>query len=111
MAYSSESYGYIITYSDNASEVYTFGIPSKEDHPPTVFTNLAAAKKALAELAAKQERFIPVAYGKAYPYESTTFEQHLSNHESAPFGWCIFNDGETDFRVGINILRVLISSS
>ena len=99
----------MIVYSDTASDLYTFGVPRKEDHPPTLYSSLDAAKRVLSDMAKKYQRFVPVAYGKCYPYEETTFERHLAVNGSAPFGWGTFYDGDDEYSVGIHLLRVAIN--
>ncbi len=100
--------GFMLVYMDGGSDIYTYGIPNKEDAPQAVYLNYAAAKQALETLANTYETFTPVLYGEAYPYESTTFEQLLSQKGSAIYGWVRIEDedGEEAVRLGIGLLAV-----
>ncbi len=101
---------YLIVVSDNASDMYGFGVPEEKDHPRTLFASVADAKRALESFAATFDGFTPVAYGQAYPFESITFEQELQRNGTALYGWAtIKGDSEDEddvTKVGIALMRL-----
>lgn len=100
------SYGYLIVIQDNASENYSYGIPESEDASQVIFTSYEDAKVAIQDAANKFEEFLPVAYGKAYPYDTITFDQELNTKSFAPFGWGIINTDDEPLRICIGLLRM-----
>jgi hypothetical protein len=101
---------YQIVVSDSASDLYSFGVPAAADTPHTLYSSMGAAKDALLEFVRKFEKFIPVAYGDAYPYENISFETYLQEKGFAPFGWTILNDEDNHpLRVGIFLLALTIN--
>ena len=101
---------YQIVLQDSASDFYNYGIPTPTDLPQRVYTSIEVAKSVLLEFVKKFEKFIPVAYGDAYPYENTTFEEYLAKNGAAPYGWVyISQEGEEHpLRLGISILALSI---
>jgi hypothetical protein len=103
---------YQIVLADNASDVYTFGVPNSSDTPQVVYRSLPAAQAAIQEFSRKFETFIPVAYGEAYPYEGTTFEEYLQKKGAAPYGWAVIpeEDEERPVRVGVFLLALRLGA-
>jgi hypothetical protein len=100
------AYGYLIVVHDNASDNYSYGIPEGVDSPQVIFTSYEAAKIAIKEASKKFAQFFPVAYGKAYPYDSITFDQEIENKSFAPFGWGLVNTEDDTMRICIGLLRM-----
>jgi hypothetical protein len=101
---------YMIVVSDNASDMYRFGVPEENDHPHVVFTTVSDAKRGLESFIKIFDGFIPAAYGEVYPFESVTFEQEIQRSGSALYGWATLKgeDEETVSKVGISLLRLRI---
>jgi hypothetical protein len=99
------AYGYLIVVQDNASENYSYGIPEGVD-AQSIFTSYEDAKIALEKASEQFNEFMPVAYGKAFPYDSVTFEQELEEKSFAPFGWGVRKIDEEIFRMCIGLLRM-----
>jgi hypothetical protein len=91
---------YMIVVQDNASEHYSFGV-----HSNVVYASYEEAKTALQNAAGNFDSFLPVAYGKAFPYESTSFDEMLKDG-FAPYGWGVIQtDGEV-YRICIGLMKV-----
>lgn len=103
------AYGYLIVIQDNASDNYTYGIPDDTDTPQVIFTSYEDAKVVLQEAAEKFDEFLPVAYGKAYPYDTVTFEEELDTKDFAPFGWGIVSTEDDKVRICVGLLRMEIN--
>ena len=100
---------YILGIADNASDLYSWGIPSFTDTPAAVYSSPAAATLAAAALAENFDTFLPVQYGTTYPYEAITFEEVLQTKGAAPFGWGIVEDTRgKKGRIGIQIIRLAL---
>ena len=100
---------YMLVLMDSASDNYNYGIPEQEGLPHRAFTSLDVAKKALEAAAAKFEEFLPTAYGKAFPYDSVTFETELENKKFAPWGWGIMNTEEGVLRICIGVVEIAVN--
>ena len=100
------AYGYMVVFQDNASEIYSYGIPHNSDEQQVIFTSYENAKVALEEVADNFDEFLPVAYGKAYPYDLVTFEQELNEKGFAPFGWGLVQTEEEPLRMCVGLLRM-----
>ena len=100
------SYGYIIVVQDNISDNYSYGIPKEEDTPQTIFRSYEDAKAAIQSVAKKFEEFLPVAYGKAYPYDTVTFDKEINNKSFAPLGWGVINTDNETQHICIGLLRM-----
>jgi hypothetical protein len=106
---------YQIVYGDNASELYNFGVPDEGHdvvHAHTVYASLADAKRAIQILVKKFDRFVPVAYGQAYPYENITFDGEIAKTGSAVYGWATVQtvpDAEEEERFAVGILRLRVA--
>ena len=98
---------YMMVVMDSASDNYDYGIPEIEG-AYKAYTSLAAAKQNLEAAAAKFEEFLPTAYGKAFPYDTITFEQQLDKDKFAPWGWGVMNTEDGVLRICIGILAVLL---
>jgi hypothetical protein len=106
---------YQIIYGDNASSLYTFGVPDaghEAVQARTVYRSLAEAKRALQTLVKKFDRFVPVAYGQAYPYEHVTFDHELAKSGFAVYGWATIHDESADSedgeRFAVGLLRLTV---
>jgi hypothetical protein len=107
---------YQIVYGDNASTLYTFGVPDEGHetvHARTVYPSLADAKRALHVLVKKFHAFVPVAYGQAYPYENLTFDQELVKTGFAVYGWATHQvdaeDEDTVEKFAIVLMRLHVA--
>jgi hypothetical protein len=103
------TYGYLIVIKDNASENYSYGIPEDTDTPQVIFTSYQDAKVALETAAAEFEEFLPVAYGKAYPYDSVSFDDEIDANSFAPFGWGLITTDDGVLRVCVGLLRMTLN--
>jgi hypothetical protein len=85
-----------------------YTIPSMAEIPTLLYTSYLDAKRALLEIAAKFDSFIPVAYGAAYPYEHTTFEKEITENEFALLGWILIaEDEENDAsRIPVGLIKL-----
>jgi hypothetical protein len=99
------AYGYLIVVQDNVSENYSYGIPDGDD-AQSIFTSYEDAKIALEKASKQFNEFMPVAYGKAFPYDSVTFEQELEEKSFAPFGWGTRQMDDEIFRMCLGLLRM-----
>jgi len=103
------AYGYLIVVQDNASDNYSYGIPESVDAPQVIFTSYEDAKVAIQKAAGEFEEFLPVAYGKAYPYDAVTFDQEIEAKSFAPFGWGIVRTEDGTLRICVGILRMALN--
>ena len=96
-----------------------YGIPGMPEIPRIVYSSYLDAKQAIAEIVEKFQKFTPVAYGSAYPYENTSFEKEIVKNGYATVGWIVKNeevneddDGSEDesYHVPIGILRIPLYS-
>ena len=99
-------YGYLIVVQDNASDHYSYGVPEGADAPPVFFTSYENAKAALKVAANKFEEFLPVAYGKAYPYDAVTFDEEMEAKSFAPLGWGLIRSNDETLRICVGLLRM-----
>jgi hypothetical protein len=102
---------YLIVINESASGSYTYGIPTLENVPTVLYKSYLDAKRALMDIVATFEEFVPVAYGSAYPYENTTFEKEISTKDFALIGWVVVpvEDEEGDdlpTRVPVGLLKI-----
>lgn len=100
------TYIYIIALMDNASDSYVYGLFDEESN--RAFTSLTEAKAALAKVAETYEEFLPTAYGKAYPYDATTFDELLAKEEFAPWGWGIEETDDGPQRICLGLLAFTV---
>ena len=103
------TYCYLVVIQDNASENYTYGIPEEDDASQVIFSSYEDAKLALQAAADNFNEFLPVAYSKAYPYDSVTFDEELDTKGFAPFGWGIVSTEDTTARICIGLLRMSLN--
>jgi len=107
-----ERIGYMIVIKDPSTDAYSYGVPNVDDAPTVLYLSLGDAKRALQATATRFDSFIPVAYGEAYPYENTTFEQLLAANPFAMYGWGILldeDDKDHPIRVGFGLMKVTVS--
>ena len=107
MAHETINYGYLIVIQDNASENYSYGIPAGDD-AQSIFTSYEDAKIALKNASEQFNEFMPVAYGKAFPYDSVSFDQELEEKSFAPFGWGVREIDTEVYRMCLGLLRMKI---
>ena len=81
---------YQIVYSDQASDLYSFGVPNG-DNP--LFKSVSDAKRGLEAYVHTFTTFRAVAYGQAYPYDTTSFEKELQTKGHAMYGWVTNDEG------------------
>ena len=103
------SYGYLIVVQDNASENYNYGIPEIADTPQVIFTSYEDAKIGLQKAVDEFQEFLPVAYGKAYPYDDVTFDQEIEAKSFAPLGWGIVRTEDGTLRICVGLLRMSLN--
>jgi hypothetical protein len=96
----------MIVIQDSSSDIFTYGIPNIPEIPVRMFSSYAAAKKALVDIVENFEEFIPVAYGKAYPYEKTTFDNEIDSRNFALIGWIIIVENDTVDRIPIGLIKI-----
>jgi hypothetical protein len=107
-----ERVGFMIVIKDPSTDAYSYGVPNVDQAPSSLYLSLGDAKRALQAMATRFDSFIPVAYGQAFPYEGTTFEQQLAANPFAMYGWGILENEDADddeasnIRVGFGILKV-----
>lgn len=99
----------MIVLQDNMSDNYTMGIPDQENIEQVLYTSYEGAKAALIECIKNFETFIPVAYGKAFPYEAVTFDKMLETESFALYGWVVTEVEEEKFRIGVGLYKVRIN--
>ena len=85
---------YMIVIDDGDSGQYI--IAAMPEIPKVIYRTYLEAKRALLDVVAKFDEFIPVAYGSAYPYEQTTFEKEITNNEFALVGWIVIPEDEEE---------------
>lgn len=110
MSRTNETTGFQIVLSDGVSDVYTHSIPHPNLVPTNIYAKYQDAKDALEAITTKLPKFVPVAYGEAFPYENISFGKLLQEKGYAAYGWMIIEDddvGANDFiRMEIGLLRV-----
>lgn len=99
---------YMVVLGDSASDNYEFGVYKDTGKVNKVYTSLEAAKSVLVATAAKFEEFLPTAYGKAFPYDTVTFEVQLEKEHYAPWGWGVVHSEEGVMRVSVGLLALTI---
>ena len=100
---------FVIVFYDSDNNYYTYAIPKLSEIPPVIFKSYEEAKTALMRAVTKFESFHAVAYGKAYPYENTSFENELNTKGFALLGWVgILEDGER-LRIPLGLARLSYS--
>jgi hypothetical protein len=103
------TFGFMIVLQDNMSNNYSLGIPDKGHIEQVVYTSYKEAKAAIEACAKEFNTFIPVAYGRAFPYEALTFEGLLETESFAPYGWAVMESDEETYRVAVGLFRVRIN--
>jgi hypothetical protein len=110
---------YVIVVND-PTEQYGHAIPDMPEvarilYNTSVYTSYLDAKKGLMQVIEKFDNFIPVAYGDAYPYESTTFEREITEKDYARIGWVVVegedDEDSTPVHIPIGLHKVFIQDS
>ena len=104
-----DKHAYIITFHQPDNTYYTSGIPTVPEIQPVIYRSLQEAKKSLMLTAAKFDTFTAVAYGKAYPYENTSFDIQLNTNGFALLGWIVVTDEDESVRVPVGLTRLSYS--
>jgi len=99
---------YMIVLGDSASDNYEYGVYKNTEKMNKIYSSLDAAKTVLAATAAKFEEFLPTAYGKAFPYDTVTFEVQLEKEHYAPWGWGVVHSEEGVQRICVGLLALTI---
>lgn len=99
----------MIVLQDNMSNNFSLGIPEKGNIEQVVYTSYKEAKATIESYAQEFETFIPVAYGKAFPYEAVTFETMLETDSFAPYGWAVMESDEEKYRVAVGLCKLRIN--
>jgi hypothetical protein len=97
---------YMIVLMDSASDKYNYGVFEEDDSPMKAFTSLDDAKAAVVSLSNKYNEFVPTAYGKAFPYDSVSFEEELEKNSFAPWGWATEETEDGPYRFCIGLVLV-----
>jgi hypothetical protein len=103
------TFGYMIVIQDNMSDNCKWGVPDWDSIEQVVHTSYEGAKAALNECVKNFETFIPVAYGKAFPYEAATFEKLLETDFFAPYGWVVRELDDDQYRIAVGLFKVRIN--
>jgi hypothetical protein len=106
---SEDNHAYVITFHQPDNMYYTSGIPTIPEIQPIVYRSLPEAKKALMITASKFDTFTAVAYGKAYPYENTSFDIQLNTTGFALLGWIVVADEDESVRLPFGLTRLSYS--
>lgn len=104
---------YMIVVDDGGSGQYI--IADMPEIPKVIYRTYLEAKRALLDVVAKFDAFIPVAYGSAYPYEHTTFEKEITKNEFAMVGWIVVPGDEEEedappTRVPVGLVKLSYSA-
>jgi hypothetical protein len=99
---------YMLVLMDSASDNYNYGVLQEKAAHMRGYSSLEAAKAALVAQAAKFEEFMPTAYGKAFPYDTVTFEQQLEKERFAPWGWGIATVEDEVQRICVGLIAITV---
>jgi hypothetical protein len=99
---------YMLVVMDSASDNYDHGVLKEKGLATKGYVSLDAAKSALVSAASKFDEFMPTAYGKAFPYDGVTFEQHLEKEHFAPWGWGVITVEDEVQRICIGLLTISV---
>jgi hypothetical protein len=104
----SERSAFLIVMNDTDA----YGVLKMDEVPRVLYATYFDAKRALTEVVATFDDFIPVAYGAAYPYEDTTFEKEILKTGYATLGWVTLpSEDEEPVRIAIGLLKLPITDS
>ena len=84
---------YMVVYSDESGDLI---LPDEEFVPRALYMTVADALEAANKWIATFERWRPVLYGQAYPYESTSLNAEVEKKGAGPLGWVIYEDEDGD---------------
>jgi hypothetical protein len=99
---------YMLVLMDSASDNYNYGVLQEKGSLMRGYSSLDAAKSAAAAAAAKFDEFMPTAYGKAFPYDTVTFEQQLEKERFAPWGWGVTTLEDEIQRICVGVIAVSV---
>ena len=99
---------YMLVVMDSASDNYDHGVLQEKGVPTRGYVSLEDAKSALASAASKFDEFMLTAYGKAYPYDNTTFDKQLETAHFAPWGWGVVSIDDEEQRVCIGLIAISV---
>lgn len=99
--------GYVLVFSD---EDYDAVFPTADAVPRVLYMTAEAAVAAVQTWAKTFDRFRPVLYGQAYPYENTSFHVELVQKGRALYGWAEVEDEDGEVtRYGLCIVAIFSS--
>lgn len=98
---------YMIVLMDSASDSYTYGV-FDEGVSSKAYKSLDDAKSVLVSASENYDEFLPTAYGKAFPYDSVTFDQQLEKDGFAPWGWGVEETENGSYRICLGLITVSI---
>jgi len=98
----------MIVIKDSSSDEFVYAIPEIPNVTKKVYISYQEAKKSIMDFIKDLDDFIPVAYGEAYPYENTTFEQEISEKGFALVGWVpvVHDENEQAIHIPIGLLKM-----
>jgi hypothetical protein len=97
--------GYVLVFSD---EDYDAVFPAVDAVPRVLYGSPEAAVAAVQKWAKTFDRFRPVLYGQAYPYEGTTFLGELAKTGRALYGWAELEDEDGEVtRYGLCVTALI----
>jgi len=96
---------YQIVLVDSASDSYTYGV-YEDEMQNKVYASLDTAKAVVTTISENYDEFLPTAYGKAFPYDSVSFEEQLEKDGFAPWGWGVENSEDGSHRICIGIIAL-----
>jgi len=96
----------MIVIHDSSADIFTYGIPNIPEIPVRMFSSYVEAKKALMNIVEGFNEFTPVAYGEAYPYEKTTFDNEIAKNGFALIGWIITEENDVVDRIPLGLLKI-----
>ncbi len=104
MTPASKVVGYVLVFSD---EDYDAVFPTPDAVPRILYGNAETAAAAVANWSKTFDRFRPVLYGQAYPYEGTSFAAELAQKGKALYGWAELEDEDGEVtRYGLCVVAL-----
>ncbi len=84
---------FVVTYVDEAGDTI---LPDDENLPRVLYSTSKDAEKVAIHWMKTFDRHRFVAYGEAYPYDQTSFEEELKSKQRATVGWITIEDEDGD---------------
>ncbi len=98
-----------IVFTDGSNSLYTYSLPNTGPNvEPKVYATFEDAMIQLIALTQTLAGFTKVAYGEAFPYEHTSFDQELDKKGFAALGWFRYTDEDSgeSVKIQIGLLRM-----